>query len=828
MAADPMKALHATTSGVWQERTRPEQASHVRGRKASAHSRAARRVAEYFRTLGLVDAQRVRAISAAIAGETHLEDADAHAAEAVRVAQERFERWSASVFENVTPEPDPLWLRAFLEANPEVFLEEPSLGRQAASEFGDAALGLPPAGAQFAAQKLEPLHAPRWLRGLLPPLCLTAGASLSLLVALGADGLGPLEFVWASLFTFLFGQTAIGFFTALTGFVRSRSETEEIARAEGPLPRSAVIMPIYHESAEHVFAALAAMRQALLGCPGGEAFEIFVLSDSRDPARAAEEERAFRRVTASFQGGNLPIFYRRRARNDRQKAGNLQEFFERWGHRYEYVVVLDADSVMSGETIIELVRRMEGSPRLGLLQAPIALAGGETLFARSLQFAASLCGPVFTRGLARWSGSEGNYYGHNAVIRVRAFLECCSLPVLEGKPPLGGHILSHDFVEAALLCRGGWHVRIAHDLEGSYEGLPPTLSEYVARDRRWCQGNLQHLRVALSSGLRPMSRIHLFLGVASYLAGPAWLLFLVSGLALARGASALYIELGGFFLVSAGVLLVGPRLLGYVATLSKGKLRRAHGGPIRLLLGMLLELVISAAIAPLMMVHHTRIVVSILLGGTVRWGAQRRQAGGQIVETVRSEALTTLLGLGLFGALWHWAPSLLGWLAPLWVPWSLAIPIATLTASTLLGSISRRMGFLSVPSETQPDPVFALAEELCVLTAGDQAARFRDLILDPVLVATHVSRLPKVEGEGSADQLARLAELRHRALRGGPACLSESERQELASDAQSMRWLHREAWRHWPVESWQVARECAQLPPESRSPRSREPLPAHG
>jgi membrane glycosyltransferase len=825
VATHPLSPLAVVSSAARTYEPKINESSHVRARSVDLPSRAARRVAEYLWTLGLSDPARISALAQQIAAETRVDDADEHASAAVRRAQARVETWRAAVFSTFVREPEPLWLRGFLAASPEVFLEEPALARAAVATFGDFESGRLPIGASFAEQRLVPASLPRWLRGLLAPLCLTASVSLALLIALGADGLSAVELGWSALFAFLFGLAGIGCFTALLGFPKrtplgfSESDFSEsgvrgesalpAALAQEPLPRSALIMPIYHESAEQVFAAVAAMREELLACPGAEALEIFVLSDSRDPVLAAEEERAFRRVSAS-SGESIPVFYRRRALNQRQKAGNLMEFFERWGHRYEYVVVLDADSLMTGSTLMQLVSRMHASPRLALLQAPIALAGGETLFARALQFASSLCGALFTRGLSRWSGPTANYYGHNAVIRVQAFLECCALPRLKGQPPLGGHILSHDFVEAALLCRGGWDVRLAHDLSGSFEGLPPTLPQYVARDRRWCQGNLQHLRVAAATGLSPMSRLHLLLGVASYLAGPAWLSFLTLGVVLSRSAStSAYVELGVWISGGTAALLLLPRLLGLVATLARRDLRRAHGGGLRLSLGVLFELILSAALAPLLMLHHTRIVLSILLGRAVGWGTQSRRATGSFGASLRSEGWTTLCGAALVAASWQWAPGLLAWLAPIWAPWLLAIPIVALSSSVRLGSFTRWLGLLLVPSETEPDPLLARAEELRAFTAGDQAARFRDLVLDPVLVAAHLARLP---APAPGEVTPSLAELRQRALRVGPAGLSETERQTLAKDADSIRWLHREAWCCWPIESWNLARERPQLP----------------
>lgn len=429
--------------------------------------------------------------------------------------------------------------------------------------------------------------------------------------------------------------------------------------------------------------------------------------------------------------------------------------------------------------------------------------------------------------MARWAGPHGNYYGHNAAIRVRAFLECCSLPKLAGKPPLGGHILSHDFVEAALLCRAGWEVRLADDLTGSFEGIPPTFPEYVARDRRWCQGNLQHFRIAFAHGLQPMSRIHLLSGVAAYLAAPAWLAFLALGVAMSRTANGALAGAGAWIVACTALLLLGPRLLGFATTAANAASRRGHGGILRLALGMLGEAVLAALLAPLLMLHHTRIVLSILFGSTVTWRAQRRRAGnGWFASILYSNAWISVVGIGVAAALHRHAPELLAWLAPVWAPWALAVPLAALASSRRFGILARRLGIFLVPSELEPDPVLRLADELCSLTASDHAARFRDLVLDPVLAETHLDRLaagaPHSKPQLSQEQLQELCQ---RALRSGPAGLTEGERQALSQDAESVRFLHREAWRHWPVESWRVARGRPQVPPQSNPIASAEPFP---
>lgn len=788
--------------------------------------RASRRVANYLRTLGLADRARVRALSRELAQAVHAGSAEQHAALAVAHAQARFEAWRDALYETLPEGVDPLWLRAFIASRPELFLGDLERARRAAARFGDPRAGTGPRRASFRPQAFEPARLPRWLRGALPPLALTLAASYWLWHALRADGGNLLELGWVLLFAFLFGQAALGLSTAALGFVlrrRERALTPPAASASPAAPapaaalgRTALLMPIYHESCEDVFAALAGMREELSRLPEGSAFELFVLSDSRDPQVCADEERAFRRVSA--EASRVPLYYHRRVHNERQKAGNLAEFFERWAPRYEFAITLDADSVMTAEVLVELVRRMQRDPQLGLLQAPLSLHRGQTLFARAQAFAASVCGPNFQRGLAAWSGEHGNYYGHNAVLRVRAFLDCCELPKLNGEPPFGGHVLSHDFVEAALLCRAGWHVRIAHDLEaGSYEELPPTLSDYVIRDRRWCQGNLQHLAIARMRGLMGMSRIHLLLGACAYLAGPGWFAFVALGLlAWHSGGQGFETVAQLVGLVTLAVLL-GPWLLGIGDTLRDRRRRAAHGGAGRVLLGGLLGVLLGAALAPLLMLHHTRIVLGIVAGRAVGWNAQHRRAQSQLSRVLRDELLATLLGaVAATFAAFHGSGAWL-WLAPVWLPWCLAIPLHALVSSARLGQLALRAGLLTTPVELSPEPLLSRIDELRELTRTDVASRFRDLVLDPVLLAAHLDSL---DGQRPPLSARRLDSLRERALREGPFALSPTEWRWLSADRERMQLLHREAWQRWPVESWDLGGGEPQLPPDTISARS--------
>src|ERR1700677_3179793 len=385
---------------------------------------------------------------------------------------------------------------------------------------------------------------------------------------------------------------------------------------------------------------------AALGQRGANtAFEIVVLSDSTSAdawIRETVAVDALRRSLASV----MPVWYRRRWRNIARKSGNLEDFVTRWGGRFDHMIVLDADSLIAASTLTRLAQMMHADPEIGILQTAPQLIGARTLFGRLQQFAACTYGPVISRGLAAWSGDSANYWGHNAIIRVRAFADCCGLPELEGRKPFGGHVLSHDFVEAALMRRGGWKVRMATDCGGSWEESPPSLIDVAIRDRRWAQGNLQHMKIIGASGLSFASRLHLGIGIMSYLSSPLWLLMLGIGFALAVQSHLIRPEyfnhdfqmfpswprfnvelMMALFWFSMVVLLV-PKMLGLIRALASARLRRGGGGVIGIGASFVFEGILSGLYAPVMMMLQSRPVLEVFLGRDSGWNPQRRDGGG--------------------------------------------------------------------------------------------------------------------------------------------------------------------------------------------------------
>jgi len=484
-------------------------------------------------------------------------------------------------------------------------------------------------------------------------------------------------------------------------------------------------------------------------------------------------------------GGDERIFYRHRAKNTRRKAGNIADFCQRWGTRYDYMVVLDADSLMTGEALVRLVAAMEDNPDTGLIQTLPLLVNRNTLFARAQQFAARIYGPVIAAGLAYWHLGDSNYWGHNAIIRLKAFVEHAGLPDLPGLPPFGGSILSHDFVEGALMRRAGWKLYLTTEITGSYEESPPSLLDFAERDWRWCQGNLQHSRVVPAAGLHWMSRLHLVMGIMSYLVSPIWLLFIVLWILLALQAHFVrpaYFP-KGFVLVPTWpvfdpqralqlfvgtmAVLIAPKVFGYILLLKDRQTMRRCGGAVRTGMSVLVEIVLSSLILPVIMLTQSAMVLSIATDRAVGWNTQRRDDSGIPLQVVvRRHFAHTLFGVGLAIVAYSASPVVFAWLSPVVLSLLYAIPISAATGWQGLGRAVRRLGLLVTPEETEPPVVLRRANELAHKLAESRAQvadALERLANDAALRAFHSAMLPQQperhRGEFDVDLLLGLAKL---------------------------------------------------------------------
>jgi membrane glycosyltransferase len=580
---------------------------------------------------------------------------------------------------------------------------------------------------------------------------------------LAVNGVTSLAIFMLALFVALFAWIALSFTSALAGFFAALGGGGRhlVAGNAEPATRTALLMPTYNEAPALVMAGLQAIDEALQASGSGHWFDIFILSDTTDADSWIDEEAAFLALRARTNG-HARIFYRRRPKNIARKAGNIAEWVTRFGAAYPQFLILDADSVMSGDTLLRLVAAMEANPDIGLIQTLPVVAGGATLFARMQQFAGRVYGPLIAQGIAWWHGAEGNYWGHNALIRTRAFAECAGLPELRGPKPFGGHILSHDFIEAALIRRGGWAVHMQPGLGGSYEASPPSLTDLSIRDRRWCQGNLQHIAVLPARGLRWMSRLHLLTGIGSYITAPLWLMFLLTGILIALQARFVppdYFPTGKslfpqwpvidpvramwVFVGTMGLLLVPKLLAAFVVLLHRVE-RRGCGGGLRLLVSVILETVVAGLIAPVVMLTQSIDVVAILIGRDSGWNTQRRDDGSiPMRATVRQYRRHTILGLVLGGGAWAVSPFLALWMLPVVLGLALAIPLAAVTAKRSAGRGFRRLGLLRIPEEVTPPTVLARATALQRKAAAPSGpSGIIRLLHDPDLLAAHRRMLP--------------------------------------------------------------------------------------
>lgn len=540
-----------------------------------------------------------------------------------------------------------------------------------------------------------------------------AGAWLFLLFT-GEGGLNLLDLLRVALvavsgFWLVWGSTA----AVLGVFARHRRKPTH----DRPLSsRTAILVPIYNEDPVATFSRVAAMNRSLVRLGVAANFHFAILSDTQTLDIAASEVAQFALLMNESQSQGR-IFYRRRERNVGRKAGNIEDFVSRSGAAYDFALVLDADSLMEGETIVSMARRLEADPELGLLQSVPTIINAQTLFGRSIQFAAAYLSPTFARGAALMQGREGPYWGHNAMVRMRAFAASCGLPELSGTPPFGGHILSHDYVEAALLSRAGWKVEVDPTLRGSYEEAPDNLIEYAKRDRRWCQGNLQHGRLLFAPRFKFWSRFTFLQGIMAYLASPLWLVLLAASIAGAILPNVPPV-LTGFAQSSIPVwvlglavatILVAPKMMILVRGIFEGENRRV-GGTHLALLSVFGEIALSTLLAPTMLLLQSRAVAQVLLRLDGGWPAtQRGQTVVPLADALRSSWWMVGIAVLALGSTLLAAPGSAIWLAPAAVP-ALASPLLIWATSHPM----RRQPPLLFRTETEvaPSPVVIEQREI--------------------------------------------------------------------------------------------------------------------
>ena len=517
----------------------------------------------------------------------------------------------------------------------------------------------------------------------------------------------------------------IGYWNAIVGLVlalTSRNSLEATApfvqRVNDSAPittRNAIVMPVYNENPGRVFEHIERILSSLDDTGQAGSFEFFLLSDTNVPEIAAEEEERFAALLARDRRP-ARLHYRRRRDNVAQKPGNLRDFCDRWGKDFDHMIVLDADSVMTGEVLLRMVRTMQANERLGILQTLIVGLPARSAFARIFQFGMRQGMRTYTLGSTWWSGADGPYWGHNAIIRLAPFMAHCTLPILPGKPPLGGRVLSHDQLEAVMMCRAGYEVRVLPEECGSFEENPPTILDFIQRDLRWCQGNMQYLKLLDMPGLRPIGRLQLVLAILMYLAAPFWLGFVTLSLgqciAYALGAESTAapmidtfwgnVSAGSgllFFAVMMGMTFA-PKLMGVAEILLRPSLRRAYGGSGRVAVSALVEFVFSVLMAPIIAVAHSIFIIGLFFGRRITWEAQDRD--GQEISFGRAFRAfwpQTLAGTLGTVALTLTSPHVMPFAAPILVPLILAVPFAHITSRRDFGRLLASIRLCPMPEE---------------------------------------------------------------------------------------------------------------------------------
>jgi membrane glycosyltransferase len=533
----------------------------------------------------------------------------------------------------------------------------------------------------------------------------------------GAGGWTFVDVVLFACFLIAAPWTVLGFWNAVLGLWLLHGRTDGLAQVapfstaagsgEPIRLRTAVLMTLRNEDPARAFARLRTVKSSIEQTGEGTHFAYFILSDTSSREVAAAEEAAaaaWRREVADPER----IVYRRRPVNTGYKAGNLRDFCETWGRDYDLMLPLDADSLMAGDAIVRLVRMMQAHPRLGILQSLVVGMPSRSAFARVFQFGMRHGMRAYTMGSAWWIGDCGPFWGHNALVRIAPFAEQCHLPVLPGGPPLGGHVLSHDQVEATLMRKAGYEVRVLPDEHGSWEENPPTLLEFSRRDLRWCQGNMQYWKLLRLPGLLPMSRFQLAWAILMFLGVPAMTLMIaavplkfVDGEDLSTFPAGLAMVLYVTFLL----MYLSPKLAGLAdILLSQGGVRR-YGGAARFLASAVIEIVFSFLIGAVTTFRITLFMIGLVFGKSVVWSGQARDAHGITWRTAVKDLWPPFLfGCVVCGALAWLAPTLLLWSLPLTLGYLLAFPFAVATAAPGVGDILSRHHLCAIPEEFEKPP----------------------------------------------------------------------------------------------------------------------------
>jgi membrane glycosyltransferase len=499
------------------------------------------------------------------------------------------------------------------------------------------------------------------------------------------------------LYSFLSFQLAIGSTTFLFGYIinllnPNYSECSITSKDLDSISldniQSAIIVPIYNENTEMVFDNLSVLYDNLQKLKENSNFDIFILSDTNDISIKYQEELKFIHFLKN-KDAFQKIFYRNRKVNVNGKSGNIADFCRRWGNNYKYAIVLDADSYLDPKACVGLVKRMEENSNIGILQTMPKIKKSKSLFQKLFSFSNLVYGKYFSLGSSYWQLNSATFWGHNAIIRLAPFMKYCALPQLPKLGAIGGKILSHDTIEAALLKKEGYSTWFTTDDIKSYEEFPPTWIDLLKRDFRWCQGNLQHFWFLRSAGFKSASKFHIVNGIFSYLSSLIWLLFLLlTSIQFYKDVRyyrlALDFELWKLLWENeiypkaitlqlfTLTLLFLPRILFFLNLIvSKNSFKISKITQLKLFFG---EFLFSIVLAPNQMLYHTLFVLKTIVGHKIIWNAQNRNQNKNFsfLYYFNFFKYNFYLGISVGILLYYIEFYLFLWLIPIWGSWLLS------------------------------------------------------------------------------------------------------------------------------------------------------------
>ena len=549
---------------------------------------------------------------------------------------------------------------------------------------------------------------------------------------LGVGGWSVIDILLMVSFAVVLPWSVLGFWNSLIGFLLLRfvkNPLDNVApfaragdRATAITLRTAIVLTLRNEDPFRAIARLKTIKTSLDRTGLGDHFSYFILSDTSDPLIARDEQLQLSQWQAMLSDPGR-VIYRRRQINTGFKAGNIRDFCAEWGNKFDLMLPLDADSLMAGETIIKLVRIMQAYPKIGILQSLVVGMPAESAFGRLFQFGMRHGMRPYTMGSAWWLADCGPYWGHNAVVRIEPFRLHCRLPLLSGTSALSGHILSHDQVEACFMRRAGFEVRVLPEEGGSWEDNPPSVIDFVRRDLRWCQGNLQYLKLQSLRALQPTSRFQLFWAISMFVGIPFWTLIillcalkpfdtddLIAGFP-ASDALWIYIGFLGLFL--------SPKLFGFLDVILSRRERDRYGGLKQFSLGALFEVAFSFLLGAITTLHVTIFMVALSFGHSIGWTAQTRDIKVLPAREAFKNLWPHLVVGGVVMALmasssWHLLLASL----PLTLGYIVAVPFAVLTSSAWFGRYLAKRGIASIPEELDVPAEIAMLK-----TGGPDASR---------------------------------------------------------------------------------------------------------